>query len=376
MVYPTENFQYRGFYTFKYFIRGQDGTQIAYDLTIKVIDLKDAFEIGSGEVNLDLSSMKIYVHNRESHNFEKVKAKFESPFFEFEKTFSLGPNERKEFEIELNKQDFNKLTAGFYTLKAEFEVDDEKTNLEGTIKFAEKDLLKTTKESDGFIINTQTIKKTNEGNLMVGSETVVKKNIISRLFTTMNPEPDIVERDGFDIYYTWANEIKPGESSEVMIKTNWTLPLVIMLFVIVSVILAKQYTKTNLSLRKRVSFVKAKGGEFALKITISATANNQIEKISVIDRVPPLVKIYERFGSEKPKRVNEKTRRIEWEFNSLQKGETRVLSYVIYSKIGVLGKFALPTATAIYEMDGKIHESQSNRAFFIAEQRKGDVEGY
>jgi len=48
----------------------------------------------------------------------------------------------------------------------------------------------------------------------------------------------------------------------------------------------------------------------------------------------------------------------------------RTLTYIIYSKVGVLGKFALPTATAVYEKDGEIHETESNKAFFIAEQLK------
>ena len=45
------------------------------------------------------------------------------------------------------------------------------------------------------------------------------------------------------------------------------------------------------------------------------------------------------------------------------------MSYIIYSKIGVVGKFSLPTAIAVYEKDGKIHEAESNRAYFVAEQR-------
>ena len=75
-----------------------------------------------------------------------------------------------------------------------------------------------------------------------------------------------------------------------------------------------------------------------------------------------------------PTRFDEKNRRIEWNFEKLEAGESRVLSYIIYSKIGVLGKFALPSATAIYEREGKIKESESNRAFFVAEQRTRDVE--
>lgn len=87
-----------------------------------------------------------------------------------------------------------------------------------------------------------------------------------------------------------------------------------------------------------------------------------------------MVKIYERFGAEKPTRINEKDRRIEWNFEKLESGETRVISYIIYSKIGVLGRFALPSATAIYEHEGNISEAQSNRAFFLAEQNSKEIE--
>lgn len=369
MIYPKENFDYRGLYTFKYFIRGKDSSEITQELTIKIIDLEDAFEIGSDEINPDSNSLEIYINNKENFNFEEVNVKFDSVFFEFEEIFPLEPNERKNFKVELNKEDFKKLMAGFYTLNAEITVENKKIDLEGIIKFAEKDILTTTKKDYGLLINTQIIEKKNEGNILVLSETVIKKNIFSRLFTTLSPEPDIVERYGFDVYYTWSGEIKPGETMEIIVKTNWLFPFLIILFIIAIVVLAKQYSRTDLILRKKVSFVKAKGGEFALKVSIFVHAKKHVEKISIIDKFPHLVKIYERFGGEHPKRINEKNKRIEWEFDELEEGETRILSYIIYSKIGIIGKFALPKTTAVYEKDGKIHESESNRAFFIAEQR-------
>jgi len=123
-------------------------------------------------------------------------------------------------------------------------------------------------------------------------------------------------------------------------------------------------------LRKKISFVRAKGGEFALKVSIFVEAKKYVERVNVIDRLPPLVKVHERFGAEQPTRVNEATKRIEWNFEKLEAGEMRTLTYIIYSKVGVLGKFALPTATAVYEKDGEIHETESNKAFFIAEQLK------
>ncbi len=369
-IHPRDNFEYRGFYTLEYFLKDSQEESQEETLTIKVIDLKEAFEIGSGEVSPETNSMEVYIQNKVNYDFDEVSVKFKSAFFEFEKKLSLEAYGKETFNVELNKEDFKKLMAGFYTLNGDIEVETEKTSVEGVIKFVEKDILETTKKNYGIIINTQIIEKKNEGNVVADTEILIKKNIISRLFTSFSPEPGIVERDGFKIYYTWNGKVNPGETLEVIVKTNWLLPLLIIFFVVMIVFLSKQYSKTNLSLRKRVSFVRAKGGEFALKVSILISARSHVERVSVIDRLPPMMKVYEKFGNEKPIRVNEKNRRIEWELNDLEQGETRILSYVVYSKVGVMGKFALPGATAIYEKDGKLHETNSNKAFFVTEQKK------
>tara|TARA_Y100000310_G_scaffold345031_1_gene461296 strand:+ start:844 stop:2244 length:1401 start_codon:yes stop_codon:yes gene_type:complete len=374
MVYPRENFDFRGFYTFEYFIRSQDDSELLEKLTMKIVDLEDVFEIGSEEINPESNSMQIYVHNKENISFKDINGKFDSSFFEFEKVFSLGPNQRKNFEVSLNKEDFKKLMAGFYTFTTKLNIESTSLSLEGTIKFIEKDILTNKEEYYGGVVNTEIIEKKNEGNVLAETNTIVRKNIISRLFTTFDPEPDSVSRENVNVYYTWNREIPPGEILTITVKTNWLFPIIIAFLVLIIVMLVKQYKRRNLVLRKRVNFVHAKGGEFALKVSLTIHAKDTLERVQIIDRLPNLVKIYERFGSEKPKRINERTRRIEWEFDALESGETRVVSYIIYSKIGVLGKFALPEATGIYEKDGKIHESQSNKTFFISEQKKGEVE--
>ena len=50
------------------------------------------------------------------------------------------------------------------------------------------------------------------------------------------------------------------------------------------------------------------------------------------------------------------------------------MTYIIYSKVGVMGKFALPETRGIYEKDGKIHETESNRTFFVSEPRGKEEE--
>ena len=123
-------------------------------------------------------------------------------------------------------------------------------------------------------------------------------------------------------------------------------------------------------MKKRVTYVRAKGGEFALKVLIKVKAKKFVENIKIVDKLPPIVKLYEKYGTINPDKIDEKNRRLEWNVENLDKGGEVMLSYIIYSKIRIMGKFALPPTTVIYEREGKVREAESNKVFFITEARK------
>lgn len=373
-VYPRTDLKQEGRVKFDIYIKGSAGDQLTFPLNVNVITLDQAFEVGAEEFKPDSNNVSVYIKNLANFNFDNMDVTFSSPFFNFEKTITLNPYEKQSFEITLNKDQFRDLMAGYYTLTADINANNKKTTVEGTMKFTEKDIVTTSQDDYGFIVNTQKILKVNEGNVISPSSTILKKNIVSRLFTTFSPAPDLVDRKGLVVYYTWERQLKPGDQLQITVTTNWILPLLAILLTVAIVILTKQFSKTNLSLKKKVSFVRAKGGEFALKVSVIINARKFVERVNVIDRLPPLVKLHEKFGGEMPRKVDESNRRIEWHFDKLQEGETRIISYVIYSKVGVLGKFALPTTTAVYEKDGQVHEAESNHAFFIADQIKKSEE--
>lgn len=373
-IYPPEKIKL-GRYIFDYYVRADNGEEVVQNVMVNVINLNDVFEIGSEEFDPESSTIQIYLQNKASFNFEKINVQISSAFFKIEKEISIGPNGRENFTISIDKEDTKKLMAGYYTMNGEIRIKDKKTSVEGVLKFVEKNILTTSKKTFGFIINTNTIEKINEGNVPVNTETVIQKNIISRLFTNFNPEPTNVERDGFKFYYTWLNTINPGESLKINVKTNWILPFAIILLIVLVVIIVKTSSRKPLAIEKKVLFINSKGSEFALKVSLTIEAKEFIEKISVIDKLPYLTRIYEKFEGEKPSRVDEKNKKIEWNFERMHAGERRTLTYVIYSKVGVIGKFALPTAIAMYERSGKVQESQSNQAFFMIEPRtKRDME--
>ena len=122
--------------------------------------------------------------------------------------------------------------------------------------------------------------------------------------------------------------------------------------------------------KKNVSFVRTKGGEFALRVTLNASTKKYLERINIIDRLPGIVKIYEKFSGTPPDKVDHQSRRIQWNIDSLNAGESRVFSYILYSKVGVVGRFELPPAIGVYDKEGKTFHVRSNKAFFVHEAFK------
>ena len=152
--------------------------------------------------------------------------------------------------------------------------------------------------------------------------------------------------------------------------------LILPLFIIIVAILViwgfRRYTETKIEIKKSVSHVKTKGGEFALKVHLSVKAKKNIENVSLIDKIPMIVKVYKKFSTAKPDKIDAANRRIQWNIGNLAAGETRLFDYIVYSKIGVVGKFSLPEALAVFEHHDEIHETESNKVFFLSDQIKGD----
>src|SRR3989344_345727 len=94
-VFPLAKLPDSGFYTFPYYIRGNDGSEISQNLTFKIISLESAFEVGSADVDLEANTIEIFIKNKENFNFGDVNTVFSSPFFNLEKDFTLDPYETK-----------------------------------------------------------------------------------------------------------------------------------------------------------------------------------------------------------------------------------------------------------------------------------------
>ncbi len=359
-----------GFFTFEYLIRDSRSEIQKEKLSLNIAGLEDAILVIPQNINLNSEKMVVTIKNIIMYDFNEIKININSAFFESEETISLKSLESKQFEIPLDKEKMKSYAGGSYLMNVRFQTSGKIAEKEVMFKFLEQENIETNENVEGILIRRTEITKKNLGNVKKTVSINIQKNLLTCLFTTVNLQPTKTEIKGLVKYYIWEKELAPNEQLKVIAKTNWLYPILIILLIIGIYILIKRYIETDIMLRKKVSFVKTKGGEFALKVQIKIKARRYVEKIKITDKLPSIVNLYDKFGAVAPDKIDIENKRLEWDIEALNPKEERIFSYIIYSKIGVVGKFELYPASAVYEKDGDIKNAQSNKAFFINEPEK------
>jgi len=365
------------YYSFEYKIKGEKMGIQEEGLVMNAVSLKDVFSINVEEINPDSENIMIYFENKGGHSFDSVDLSLSSIFFDESSTFSMVPFEKKNISIKIDKDKIKEIIAGTYILNSKIRIENVSATLDiNTITFNEKMGIETTTLNEGFLTARYEMEKKNGGNVPTEVTISVSKNIFSIPFTEFNLDYNKREINKLTATYTFKKEINPTESLKVISRTHWWI--LILIIIAIAAIIIKIYTSQKLIVRKKVSFVKTKGGEFALKVTLLLKARGFVENVHLIDRIPYMVKLFERYSAVPPDKIDEANRRLEWNISGLNGGEERIFTYIIYSKIGIVGKFELSEAEAIYESGGKIKETNSNRAFYVNEpkERLGKREPY
>lgn len=350
-------------YVFEYLIKDSEGEIQNEKLTVGILDLKDAVEVKVSDVSPFSTSVNVTVKNNIMTNMDG-SFEIRSQLLDDDENFSLNQFESKVFSVPIQRDKIRFLSAGDYVANVNLDVNGKSTVEEVPVKFVEEENIQSSESSSGFFIRDYTFSRENVGNVKKTVTVDAEKNIISYLFTTFDVKPTETVMNGFSVRYNWQEDLLPGQILKVTMTTNWFYPILIVVFIVVVVYLVIIFIEPDLRLRKNVSFVNTRGGEFALKVTIRAKAKKHLDKIKVVDTLPHLVYLYEKYGAIAPDKVE--TNRLEWNLETLQAGEEKIFSYIVYSKVGIIGKFELPNAKASFELNGKSKRINSNKAVFMS----------
>lgn len=335
-------------------------------LLVRTVSIEDIFSLSGRSFSTENKETTISIKNNQEIALEGVNVEVSSIFFNYSESLNFQPLEEKEITVPLKFGDVNNILAGSYVVDADFNIQGNTFREEGTVSFLEIEDIIESEESSGIIIRRLDLEKFNNGTVSAIVSVEAQRGIVGRLFTTYNLDPKNIDREGFRVNYVWEKEVGPGESLDVVVKTNYTIPFVVLVLIGLIVFFVRRYSLTDLSLEKKIGFVKTKGGEFALRVRVRVKARKNVKDVEIIDNIPTITKLYNKFGRH-PDKIDKNTRNLHWNLGDLQRGEERVISYIIYSKIGAVGRFSLPVARANYGLGNKRKNSSSNSAHFVSD---------
>ena len=371
-ILPYDRLDMLGSYVFTYIINYRDIDKISKKMTLKFYDFEDVVNIETNNIDFEDGVVQIYVENTVDVDLKNLTAKFSSILFNFESTFDLDGEEVKVFEVEVDESLLKKTKAGTYVIDAEFQSDTGKKEILGKLYLDAKKGIEVSEEFKGFFVRRQMVSRVNDGNTVEMIEIKVSRDMFSRLFTSFDREPLSINREGGRVYYSWESKLNPDEEYKIAVTTNYFYPILIVILISLVIWGVKKIFATKVYVKKVVSPIKTKNGEFALRVTLNIKARWNVEELSLIDRVPNTVKLYRKSFNIHPESVDVTTRSMKWEIEELDAGEERVFSYIVYSRVGYVGKFSLPKAIVKYKIDDVAKQDSSNSVFFLAEQK--DIE--
>jgi hypothetical protein len=355
-----------GFYIFDYEIKGEKTGYFKDKFSIKIISVKEAIDIRLEDIIPDVNEVRLKVSNKENISINEIGLQISSDFFDFAETFDLAPYENKTFYAKLDNLFSKGIIAGDYSIETEIKLNGQSSMKTSEFRYLEKGEVTSYSNTEGFFIRKTELKKINNGNIDVSTSINLRRNIITRLITTFSERPSSVAREGFFVDYSWEKEIGVGESAQVIVKANYSFPFILLLIVLGVIFGAKFMSRKDIFVEKRVFPVKTKRGEFALRVRIRIRTKKKVENINVSDKLPKATKLYTKTGT-KPTKIDEQTGKLYWEIGNLHSGEERVITYIIYSKLNVVGSFELPIASLSYELNGVKEHSYSNKTSFISD---------
>ena len=127
-----------GFLKFEYELKGEKTGIYKDTLNVKVVELKNVFEISPLPLKPSDNQVSLLIKNKENTNIKDLKVHLKSSFFDVEETLSFKPNEGIVLNITLDKSKTKSLLAGKYIVGADIQLEKAKAEIEGLIDYLEE----------------------------------------------------------------------------------------------------------------------------------------------------------------------------------------------------------------------------------------------
>ncbi len=258
------------------------------------------------------------------------------------------------FTMKLGKN----IPSGVYTIRAKLydgnilldETDSPDFSIKSVPLFDRKDGI-----NIGFIGVGPRIVIENVGNVKGSTSVEEDLGFLSFLYT--GDAPQTKEGD----VYKWTFELDPGQTVTVSYYINY-LPIILVILIILGIIWYVLTFMFTVKLRKYIMNQKKleDGAQFTIGIEITNETMNDINDVVVRDFVPHIFNLENQTTIKPVKKKTPLGTELIWRLDKLRKGDARVISYTVKSKIGVSGSVRLGSSNVRYKYKGMRFLKDSN----------------
>ncbi len=247
---------------------------------------------------------------------------------------------------------------GSYVVEAELRDENNQLKYAKSINFNVDQVTKQPTEyihkSSGYniIFSSKTIKVINEGNVELQAFTLTESlpKFAQSLFDP-DIEPTTTDSSSDRIVYSWSvPSLPPGGEYTISYKLAlWRVWLTAGVIGIVGYFAYKWISKPVIGKRASHEGELKRGKEILVMIEAKNRALHEIKDVEVIDVVPHIARVVDRFDTLRPKikRVPDGIE-MRWNLGSLRPGEERVLTYRIKPAVDIIGHLNLPETQMIF----------------------------
>lgn len=366
-VLPLERAEQKGTFAYAFYTKVEGTSDVKEDsIVVKVLPLKNIIQTYINDLAKNDKSMIITVSVNENIELGNATLYVDSDIAKSSQNTVIPFKGKTNINIPVDSS--KPLLAGVHPIKLTFWLNKE-YNYTTIVNATVTEFSSITSKQDykrSFFGFTTILTKTNEGNTIKLATVELNKNRFERAFTSYNIAPTKEQDENFFVKQIWEKELNPGDSLVVEITTDYTIPIIILALLIISAIALIILRRPRVIVRKKAIKMKTTSGVFAVKVILFLkNISQEAKEVTLIDSIPGISTIYEKFGAAKPDKIE--GNRLTWKFGTILPGEELVVSYVIYSKTKPFGTVTLPEAVVHYlNQRDKRRYSKSNSILVIS----------
>ncbi|MBI4154215.1 hypothetical protein HY501_02675 [Candidatus Woesearchaeota archaeon] len=345
---------------------------IEHQLAVYALDPKEilSFTASASEAISPGSTMHVdvAVKNKIGSNLEKVLLVATSDLFTENRALVLFPKQERleQFSFEIP----GTTPPGEHMVQVKLYYKDQLVDSTKMVfsVLENSDIKEASEIRSSFLTKKYIISRTNVGNSVADDSIALQLSALEGIFADFSQEPNS-KRDG---EYRWEFTLPQGSTFRLEAEVSY-LPLAIAVVFMLLIGGFGWYVATRgMTITKKTLTIKQQRDgttELRIMMHIANRTGRLIRNAMVYEFLPRFVHPAMQFGTLKPKSLQKGKGgvRLVWSLDNIAKGEERIISYEVTSKLDVIGRFMLPPSWIKYkDSKGKVSRAKSNHLFVTA----------